>query len=321
MPQYAILRFSKQKGGSQGRLESHHERKKETYKSNPDIDTTRSHLNFHIIQPIKSYKQEIDGRITEAGRKTRKDSVKFIDTLITASPEFFKSKKRDYIRDYFDRATEFIARKIGKDNIFTAVVHLDEKTPHMHLCFAPITADGRLSAKDIIGNKAQLVKWQDAFWKHMVKAYPDLERGQSASVTGRRHIPMRIFKQAADLTRQAKKATALLDEINPLNAKSKRDEVLELLQKLFPKMEDFRTVTEKYKREFDRLEKENAELDKKAKAAGANKIAREMEIGGLKSQLAEINKFVDTIPEDMLRQLRQAQKYQGKGVGRYEQGG
>ena len=48
---------------------------------------------------------------------------------------------------------------------------MDEKTPHLHLCFVPLTADGRLSAKEIIGNRKNLVKWQDEFWQHMVKQY------------------------------------------------------------------------------------------------------------------------------------------------------
>ncbi len=47
MPQHVIMRFAKQKGGA-GALEAHHERTKAKYASNPDIDTERSKLNFHI---------------------------------------------------------------------------------------------------------------------------------------------------------------------------------------------------------------------------------------------------------------------------------
>ena len=78
---------------------------------------------------------------------------------------------------------EFIQQKQSPETIISAVVHVDEKTPHMHLCFVPLTADGRLSAKDIIGNRKKLTQWQDEFWKHIVKKYPDFERGESASET------------------------------------------------------------------------------------------------------------------------------------------
>ena len=78
----------------------------------------------------------------------------------------------------------------------SAVVHMDEKTPHLHLTFVPLTKDNRLCAKEIIGNRANLTKWQDDFHAYMVEKYPDLERGESASKTGRKHIPTRLFKQA-----------------------------------------------------------------------------------------------------------------------------
>ena len=51
MAQHAILRFEKHKGHPAGPLEAHHERKKEQYASNPDIDTSRSKYNFHIVKP------------------------------------------------------------------------------------------------------------------------------------------------------------------------------------------------------------------------------------------------------------------------------
>ena len=50
------------------------------------------------------------------------------------------------------------------------MVHVDEKTPHMHLSFVPITSDGRLSAKEIVGNKKDLTRWQDDFWNYMPSA-------------------------------------------------------------------------------------------------------------------------------------------------------
>ena len=87
-----------------------------------------------------------------------------MDTLVTASPEFFKDKKRKEIKLFFQTAVSFLAQKIGKDNILAATVHLNEKTPHMHLRFTPITEDGRLSAKEIIDNRTQLTKWQDDFF-------------------------------------------------------------------------------------------------------------------------------------------------------------
>ena len=52
MAQHAILRFEKHKGNPARPLEAHHERQKEQYASNPDIDTSRSKYNFHIVKPV-----------------------------------------------------------------------------------------------------------------------------------------------------------------------------------------------------------------------------------------------------------------------------
>ena len=177
MAQHAILRFEKHKGHPAGPLEAHHERKKEQYASNPDIDTSRSRYNFHIVKPEGRYYHFIQSRIEQAGCRTRKDSTRFVDTLITASPEFFKGKSPKEIAAYFQRAADFLIDRVGRENIVSAVVHMDEKTPHLHLTFVPLTKDSRLCAKEIIGNRANLTKWQDDFHAYMVEKYPDLERG------------------------------------------------------------------------------------------------------------------------------------------------
>ena len=181
MAQHAILRFEKHKGHPAGPLEAHHERKKEQYASNPDIDTSRSKYNFHIVKPDGRYYHFIQSRIEQARCRTRKDSTRFVDTLITASPEFFKGKSPKEIAAYFQRAADFLIDRVGRENIVSAMVHMDEKTPHLHLVFVPLTKDNRLCAKEIIGNRANLTKWQDDFHACMVEQYPDLERGDSAA--------------------------------------------------------------------------------------------------------------------------------------------
>ena len=180
-PQYAILRFAKYKGPGIHDIEAHNERTKEKYASNPDIDPEQTHLNFHLVEPADHYRKESKRQIDEAGCRTRKDSVRVVEALFTVSPEFFKGKKRSDVKAFYEYALEFMKQEQDPKTYISAVVHMDEKTPHMHLCFVPLTEDNRLSAKEIVGNKKKLTWWQDEFWKHMVKKYPDLERGERAS--------------------------------------------------------------------------------------------------------------------------------------------
>lgn len=101
--QYAILRFAKYKGPEIGNIEAHNERTKEKYASNPDVDTSRSKYNFHLIQPYQKYRAEAERQIVAAGCRTRKDSVRVVEALVTASPEFFKGKKRAEIRAFLKK--------------------------------------------------------------------------------------------------------------------------------------------------------------------------------------------------------------------------
>ena len=108
--QYAILRFAKYKGPEIGHIEVHNERTKEKYASNPDVDTTRSHMNFHLVTPERKYRAEAEKQIAEAeaGCRTRSDSVRVVEALVTASPEFFKGKKKSEVKAYVTQALDFI---------------------------------------------------------------------------------------------------------------------------------------------------------------------------------------------------------------------
>lgn len=261
--QYAIMRFAKYKGPEIGNIEAHNERTKEKYASNPDVDTSRSKYNFHLVKPPGKYRAESERQIAAAGCRTRKDSIRMIETLFTASPEFFKGKKRAEIRVFFEEALHFLEQHQSKETIISAVVHMDEKTPHMHLCFVPLTEDKRLSAKEIVGNKKKLTQWQDRFWEHMVKKYPDLERGESASETGRDHIPPRVFKEMTRLTKQKTKLEELLSGVNAFNAKGKAAEIGAFLDKYIPAVEQMHTTLKKYNTAFTVITAENKKLKKK----------------------------------------------------------
>ena len=299
--QYAILRFAKYKGPEIGHIESHNERTKEKYASNPDIDTARSHLNFHLVTPERKYRAESEKQIAKAGCRTRSDSVRVVEALVTASPEFFKGKKKSEVKDYFTEALDFIQKYQSKDTIISAVVHMDEKTPHMHLCFVPLTEDKRLSAKEIVGNKKKLTWWQDEFWKHMVKKYPDLERGESASETGRDHIPPRVFKEAVHLNRMKEQIMAILNDSNPLNKKSKAEELEALLDKYIPSVEIMRTKLKKYDKTYKELTAENATLEQKLNSASRESIQKKLEIQRKLSELDELRRTVDAIPDEVIR--------------------
>ena len=306
--QYAIMRFAKYKGPEIGRIEAHDERTKENYASNPDIDKNRSSHNFHLIEPVGKYRTEAERQIAEAGCRTRSDSVRLVEVLFTASPEFFQGKKKKEVREFFQEALNFLESRQNPNTIISAVVHMDEKTPHMHLSFVPLTEDGRLSAKDIVGNKKKLTQWQDAFWEHMVEKYLDLERGQSASETGRDHIPPRVFKQMTRLTRQKEKIDAVLADANIFNSKGKLDEVVKLLDKYIPAVAKMETELRKYRvgfskmsREHGALVRENDRLEQELADSQHESVLKKMEDLQLRRDYDAAVALLERIPPEVLQ--------------------
>ena len=308
VPHYAILRFAKYKGPEISQIEAHNERTKETYASNPDIDPTRTHLNFHLIKPQDRYRAESNRQIKEAGCRTRSDSIRVMEALFTATPEFFKGKKRSELKEFFGEALEFIKQNQAPETIISAVVHLDEETPHMHLCFVPLTEDKRLSAKDIAGNKKKLTQWQDKYWEHMVKKYPTLERGETASETGRKHIPTRVFKQMSRLNKQHDKLVEMLSDMKFTNYKDKTAQIVAFLEKYIPDVSAMETQMKKYEKFFKAasgkqkaLEKENAELTEALEKSEQQSTLKKLQEARLLNDYERIKGVLDRIPPEIIK--------------------
>ena len=168
----------------------------------------------------------------------------------------------------------------------------------MHLCFVPITADGRLSAKDIVGNRKKLTQWQDEYWSYMVKKYPDLERGESASETGRTHLPPRIFKQATKMHRLEQKLRELLSSINPMNAKRVREEILKILDDYIPGVAELMTKTKALKKAEKELRSEISVLKKEANASKPS-VQRLLELEKKVKEQEELQRTIASLQQTL----------------------
>lgn len=191
---YAVLHMQKLKQPAIKGIQIHNQREKESH-TNGDIDDSRKHLNYDLVnQSNVDYEEKINKRIEEGvttGKTIRKDAVKVAGFMVTSDKEFFEELPEHEEKRFFESAYEFFCEKYGEENIVYATVHKDEKTPHMHVGFVPITEDGRLSAKDFFGKKQQLVELQDTFHEHMREDGFDLERGVSSD---RKHIETAKYK-------------------------------------------------------------------------------------------------------------------------------
>lgn len=312
---YAILRFAKHKGGASKALSAHHERTKEEYASNPDIDKSRIAQNYHLVTPRWSYEQEIKHRIRMAGCKVRRDSVKFVDTLVTVSPEFAEAHTAEML-EYFARAFDFLKERVGEENIISAVVHMDEKTPHLHLCFVPLTKDKRLSAKEILGNKKSMIRWQDDFYACMAERWPELERGAPAVETKRKHLTPQWYKKVTAMDAKLEKLEAALSDVNVFNASKKREEVAALLRQLLPEVESFQTEIQRMQETVSQSlsiqrcsVEENDALRDELTAERRKSAEQRAKLAVLEERYKRAEKLLSKLPRDVILQYS---KYEGR---------
>lgn len=182
MKNYAVYHSQKGKGAAGG-LGNHIDRVKGMEHTYPLADPNRKKLNISV--PTKysklSLSQAIDERIKvgyKSNRKIRKDSVKFIAHILSGShnrmKEIFKSDELKL--KWITKNAEFLKAEFGSDNIVRFEIHLDEKTPHIHAITIPFTEDGRLSAKEVMGNRQAMVSRQNRY-ADMMQEF-GLERGK-----------------------------------------------------------------------------------------------------------------------------------------------
>lgn len=172
---YGICRIQKYKNDTIRGIENHLERRNTT--TNPDINKSRSKTNYDLTNNEKAtLKSLIKKRLEEVGiTKQRKNAVTMVEFLFTASHEFFKDMSSKEIRQYFEKCYAFACKKYGKENIIAADVHLDEKTPHMHLELIPIHKN-KLDARSLFNHK--LEELQNQVHEQVFSKY-GLERGDS----------------------------------------------------------------------------------------------------------------------------------------------
>ena len=195
---YGIVRIQKFTKGSVKGIEIHDRREKltdETSHTNPDIDWDRSHLNYDLHpDQNQNFYQAVKNRINQLdlSRAVRKDAIVMAQVLVTSDHDFFECLTDDEQKKFFEDSYLFLADRYGMENIVSATVHLDEKTPHMHINMVPVTDDGRLSAKSVF-TRASLINLQDRFHEQVGQEF-GLDRGERGGK--KKHLSVIDYKIA-----------------------------------------------------------------------------------------------------------------------------
>ena len=203
---YAIVRNEKLTRAEINGKGTHNDRKAKNH-TNKDIDPTRTHLNYYIKKNESTYTKEFDKYMKENNLQChlRSNSIIMCQMVFTSDQGFFDRIGEEETKRYFAECYEFICnyKNLGEKNIISAVVHLDEGAPHMHLMFVPVihTKDkegnniDKICARDFWKGRDSYRKLQDAYFNHVKSKGFDLERGMFVEDTGRKHYTVEEYKK------------------------------------------------------------------------------------------------------------------------------
>ena len=191
---------------------SHNKREKESYKSNPDIRIKDSINNIELVKCNKKYREKFY-EITKEYRKEHEEKMKTIrqdryksfeqmvddskscvadEMIFTSGPDFFKNMTKDEILKWANGCMEFVYKDLGytKEQVIQSVLHLDEKTPHIHCVVVPLVKkfDKRvnkerysISKRDYIKDQTNLSVLQDKYCFRLNNLGFKLERGEKGT--------------------------------------------------------------------------------------------------------------------------------------------
>lgn len=278
---FCIMRTEKRKRTDIGGIQRENTRTATEYNNKvaPGMDA----LNVNLIQS-NDWMQDIQAEIDRAGAKTRSNSVVALDTIYTASSEFFQGKTNKENDAFFRDCLRFHEERFG--HIVSAVIHYDETTPHLHVISVPLTPDNRLSARDVIGNKAKMSKTQDSFFEQVGKSY-GLKRGiHMDGQEKRQHISaqeheLREIKQAIAKGKEELEAIEHSEETARTRAQTARQTATEL------------------QKEVEQLQAERVEQYNSLKMISASKMDRRKELRALDDTLQEKKDEFEAIRKDV----------------------
>ncbi|MED1184238.1 MobV family relaxase [Bacillus paranthracis] len=195
MSKFMICHMQKFKMTDVKGLQIHNQREKESH-SNSDIIQERTEQNYDLIHDKEKvdYKKLIQNRIDNgvvSNRAIRKDAVVCCSFMISASPDYMNSLSQVEQRRFFEESLRFLKGRYGEENFVYASVHVDEKTPHMHVGMVPVNEKQKLSAYSFFKNKSELHDLQDKIYEHVKEKGFDIERGVSSD---RKHLSTQRFK-------------------------------------------------------------------------------------------------------------------------------
>ncbi|AAQ66220.1 mobilization protein [Porphyromonas gingivalis W83] len=329
---YCVLHLEKAKGADSG-MSAHIERTIVP----KNIDPTRTHLNRELIMfpdGVCNRTLAIRHRLDTAGlkRKIGKNQVQAIRIVLSGTHEdMARMEDEGRLGEWCDDSVAWLRETYGAENLVSAVLHMDEETPHIHATVVPIVQGERRKQKkeenarrryrtkapaprlcaDEVMSRASLIRYQDTYAEHMEKY--GLKRGVRGSLA--KHLSTHeyyrsLITQGEDI--QANIATLLSRETEASRIIAEAEQAKQELARI--KAE---TKTVELKNSAARTA--TAALNGIGSLLGSNKMSRlESENRQLHGEVAELKESIEQMRTDMQKmrdsytaeQLRVSEQHQ-----------
>ena len=278
---YCIMRTEKRKKSDLNGIQKENTRTATEY--NNKVSPGMNIFNV-VLKESNNWLQDINKEIKAAGARTRSNSVVALDTLYTASPGFFQGKTNAENDKFFQDCLKFHNEHFG--HIISAVVHYDETTPHMHIISVPLTKDNRLSARDVIGNKAKMSKTQDSFFEQVGKSY-GLERGIHMDGQEKKH---HISAQEHELREIRQKIARGQEELEAIEHSKETART---------RAQTARQTATELQKEVEQLQEERSKQHNSLKLLSASKIDRQKELKKINNTIRQKQHELEAIKGDL----------------------
>lgn len=270
------LDVRKCKSGQVAGLQRHDQREPGERHGNDSIDDSRTHLNYDLCNDEKInftdfIKQRITDENIEAKRAVRSDANVMISVVVQQNKDFFDKLSPEKTREYFKTAYDLLCDEYGKQNVMSAIVHMDEKAPHMHFKFVPIR-DGKLQGGKLT-NKPHLIQLHTKVANRLKAKGFDVQRGDGMDHDGLHPEQFKVQEARRELERAEGEIYIQSDKL------SKEKEGLVQIAAEKNEVSRIRNLTEEKKDFFGKgkgiVEVSKQEFDKLAATAEAGAIALE----------------------------------------------
>lgn len=312
------IAYTKTKSVSKAQ-QNHTERFDDTHKhTNKSIDPHKSAENINLRPEFEgmSYKQRFEAIVNSeryTGRRRKDGSALVIEGGKNATVKMLQLSvnigqvdedgnpvdtlsKDDYIKLYKDDVLPMLEDTFGADNIIGSAIHVDESKPHLHVDIVPLTEDGKLSAKQVVGGRGKMHQRQKQWLETMQAKRPDLNFERKKE--GVKGLELDKLKElTAQATAEAKKVT---------------DKEWNKLAEVDAKLKEKEKDAKKYKNTLDRfaehLVMREDDLDKREIGLDDKEDELNERESKLDKREDELNKRKQTLNDEVSRRVSDRQR-------------